>query len=57
MANIALQNMGKEKGDYASINPNDHVNLVRGRSKGGLKGARGLLEFLYTAWASADSRQ
>ena len=41
MANIALQNMGKEKGDYASINPNDHVNLVRGRSKGGLKGARG----------------
>lgn len=29
VANIALQNAGKEKGDYSFVNPNDHVNLVR----------------------------
>ncbi len=27
ISNIALENMGKSKGDYDSINPNDHVNL------------------------------
>lgn len=26
IANLALETMGKEKGDYAVINPNDHVN-------------------------------
>jgi aspartate ammonia-lyase len=26
VANVALELMGKEKGDYAVINPNDHVN-------------------------------
>lgn len=29
VANVALQNTGREKGEYASINPNDHVNLCQ----------------------------
>ena len=29
VANVALQNMGLERGDYAVINPNDHVNLCQ----------------------------
>jgi len=29
VANIALQNTGRHKGDYAAINPNDHVNLCQ----------------------------
>ena len=27
IANMALRQMGKKPGDYAAINPNDHVNL------------------------------
>jgi aspartate ammonia-lyase len=27
IANMALRHLGKERGDYASISPNDHVNL------------------------------
>ena len=26
IANVALEMMGKDKGDYAAVNPNDHVN-------------------------------
>lgn len=29
VANIALQNTGREKGDYGAINPNDHINLCQ----------------------------
>jgi aspartate ammonia-lyase len=29
VANVALHNMGKQKGDYSVINPNDHVNLCQ----------------------------
>ena len=27
IANMALRHLGKERGDYASVSPNDHVNL------------------------------
>ena len=27
IANLALEHLGKEKGDYSVVNPNDHVNL------------------------------
>ncbi|MFT3988695.1 aspartate ammonia-lyase [Aestuariivirga sp.] len=27
IANMALRNLGKPRGDYAAVNPNDHVNL------------------------------
>ena len=29
LANLALEILGKKKGDYKTINPNDHVNMAQ----------------------------